>query len=49
MWEWYIPPIYGDLGVVYYCFTHIRCNDIKKNLSKAQYFGKGRKPGGTFL
>ena len=24
IWEWFIiPPIYGDLGMVYYCFTHI--------------------------
>jgi hypothetical protein len=23
VWEWLIPPIYDDLGMIYYCFTHI--------------------------
>jgi hypothetical protein len=23
IWEWFIPPLYGDLGMVYKCSTHV--------------------------
>ena len=31
IWGWFIPPIFGDLGMVYYCFTNI--TDIRKMMT----------------
>ena len=35
IWGWFIPPIFADLGMAYYCFTHI--TDIRKMMTMTQW------------
>ena len=36
IWEWFMPPVYGDWGMVDYCFPHINGNAT----NNATYYGE---------